>query len=115
VKFRGSYRRYTTYQLKKLFEVVIVEGKFTKDAAFMTCINIRSAQHYIKKYHDDEEKCLPVGDSQKFSAGRSNKLAEEHSKFLVEYIDERSAAVLSKIRHQLCEAFHGLTISISAL
>jgi hypothetical protein len=60
-------------------------------------------------------KCLPVGGSKKFSADRTVKLAEEHSKFLVEYIDERSAAVLSKIRQHLYEAFPGLTISISAL
>ena len=115
VKVRGSYRRYTAFQTEKLFELVIEEGKTAKDAALMIGINIRTAQHYIKKYHDDEEKCLPVGGSKKFSAGRTNKLAEEHSKFLVEYIDERPAAVLSKIRHHLCEAFPGLTISISAL
>jgi hypothetical protein len=86
-----------------------------KKAALMVAINIRTAQHYIKKYHDDEEKCLSVGDSKKFSAGGTNKLAEEHAKFLVEYIDEHPATVLSKIRHHLSRAFPGLTISISAL
>jgi hypothetical protein len=70
VKVRGSYRRYTAYQTEKLFELVIEEGKTTKDAALMIGINIRTAQHYIKKYDDDEEKCLPVGCSKKFSAGR---------------------------------------------
>jgi hypothetical protein len=70
----------------------------------MIGINIRTAQHYIKKYHDDEEKCLPVGGNKQISASRTNKLAEEHSKFLVEYIYERLAAVLSKIRHHL--VFH---------
>jgi transposase len=49
---------------------VIEDGKTTKDAALMIGINIRTAQHYIKKYHDDEEKCLPVGCSKKFSVGR---------------------------------------------
>jgi transposase len=91
---------------------VVEEGKTAKDAALMTRINIRTSQNCIKKYHDDEEKCLPVGGSQKFSADRTNKVAEEHSKFLVKYIDERPAAVLSKIRHHLCEEFLGLTISI---
>ena len=33
----------------------------------------------------------------------------------MEYIDEYPAAVLSDIKHHLCEAFPGLTISISAL
>jgi len=115
VKAKCSYRRYTAYQTEKLFELVIEEGKTAEEAALMTGISIRTAQHYIKKYHDDEEKCLSVGDSKKFSAGGTNKLAEEHSKFLVEYIDEHPATVLSKIRHHLCGAFPGLTISISAL
>jgi transposase len=115
VKAKCSYRRYTAYQTEKLFELVIEEGKTAKEAALMIGINIRTAQHYIKKYHDDEEKCLSVGDSKKFSAGGTNKLAEEHSKFLVEYIDEHPATVLSKIRHHLSRAFPGLTISISAL
>jgi hypothetical protein len=35
---------------------VIEERKTTKDAAFMTGIKIRTARHYIKYYHDDEEK-----------------------------------------------------------
>jgi hypothetical protein len=39
---------------------------------------------------------LTVGGNKQFSAGRTNKLAEEHSKFLVEYIDERLAALLFK-------------------
>jgi hypothetical protein len=63
---------------------VIEEGKSAKDAALMTDINIRTAQHYIKKYNDEEEKCLPVDASKKFSAGRTGKLTDEHSKFLVE-------------------------------
>lgn len=115
MKAKCSYRRYTAYQTEKLFELVIEEGKTAKEAALMIGINIRTAQHYIKKYHDDEEKCLSVGDSKKFSADGTNKLAEEHSKFLVEYIDEHPATVLSKIRHHLSRAFPGLTISISAL
>lgn len=93
---------------------MIEEGKSAKDAALITGINIRTAQHYIKKYNDDEEKRLPIRCS-KPAAGRKGKLTEEHSRFLVEYIDERAAAVLSDIKHHLCEAFPGLTISISAL
>jgi predicted hydrolase (HD superfamily) len=114
-KSGGSYKRYTAYQTEKLLDQVIEERKTTKDAAFMTGIKIRTARHYIKYYHDDEQKWVPVGGSKKFSTDRTNKLTEEHSKFLVEYIDERPAAVLFKIRQHLCEAFPGLTISISVL
>jgi transposase len=113
-KTRGPYRRYTAYQIQQLFELVIEEGKPAKDAALITGINIRTAQHDVKKYNDDEEKRLLVRCS-KPTAGRTGKLTEEHSKFLEEYIDEHSAAVPSDIRHHLCKAFPVLTISISAL
>ena len=48
VKPRGPYRRYTTHQIEKLFDIVIAEGKTAKEAEVMTGINIRTAQHYIK-------------------------------------------------------------------
>ena len=57
---------------------------------------------------------MPIRCS-KPAARHKGKLTEEHSRFLVEYIDEHPAAVLSDIKHHLCEAFPGLTISISAL
>ena len=113
-KARGPYRRYTAYQIEKLFDLVIEEGKSAKDAALITGVKIRTTQHYIKKYNDDEEKRLPIRCS-KPAAGRKGKLTEEHSRFLMEYIDEYPAAVLSDIKYYLCEAFPGLTISISAL
>jgi hypothetical protein len=59
-KPRGSYRRYTAHQIEQLFECVIEQVKTAKDAAILTGINIRTAQHYIKKYNDDEEGRLPV-------------------------------------------------------
>jgi transposase len=58
-KVRGTYRRYTRDQVEKLFDLVIEEGKTAKEAALINDINIRTAQHYIKKYNDDEEKRLP--------------------------------------------------------
>ena len=93
---------------------MIEEGKSAKDAALITDINIRTAQHYIKKYNDDKEKMLAY-QMQQPAAGRKGKLTEEHSKFLVEYTDEHPTAVLSDIRYHLCKAFPELTISISAL
>jgi hypothetical protein len=60
---------------------VIEERKAVKATAFMTGIKIITAHHYIKKYHDDEERCLPVGSSKKFSADRTNKLTENTPNF----------------------------------
>ena len=78
-KARGPYRRYTAYQIEKLFDLVIEEGKSAKDAALITGVKIRTTQHYIKKYNDDEEKRLPIRCS-KPAAGRKGKLTEEHSR-----------------------------------
>jgi hypothetical protein len=57
-KARVPNRRYTAYQIEKLFDLMIEEGKSAKDVALITGINIRTAQHYIKKCKDDEEKML---------------------------------------------------------
>ena len=113
-KARGSYRRYTTDQIEKLFDLVIEEGKTAKDAALITGINIRTAQHYIKRYNDDEERRLPTrrGNSR---VAHTSKLTEVHSQFLIDYIDKNPTSVLADIRQKLCDAFQGLSISISAL
>jgi transposase len=113
-KPRGPYRRYTAHQIEQLFDYVIEQGKTAKDAALLTGINIRTAQHYIKKYNDDEEGRLPVR-GRKPGAGRKAKLTECHSQFLIGYVDEHPTAVLSNIRRALYEAFPELSISISAL
>jgi transposase len=113
-KPRGPYRRYTAHQIEQLFDYVIEQGKTAKDAALLTGINIRTAQHYIRKYNDDEERRLPVS-GRKPGAGRKAKLTECHSQFLMGYLDEHPAAILSDMRRALCEAFADLSISISAL
>ena len=113
-KKRGSYRRFTEHQIEQLFEYVIEQGKTAKDAALLTGINIRTAQHYIKKYNDDDERRLPIS-GRKSGTGRKAKLTDPHSQFLIHYVDEHPEAVLSDIRRTLCEAFPELSISISAL
>ena len=113
-KTRGPYRRYTAHQIEQLFDYVIEQGKTAKDAALLTGINIRTAQNYIKGYNDDEERRLPI-NGRKLGAGRKTKLTEVHSQFLIGYVDEHPTAILTDIRRNLCDAFTGLTISISAL
>ncbi|KAI9505861.1 hypothetical protein BX070DRAFT_220922, partial [Coemansia spiralis] len=48
----GSYRRYTQQQIERLFDLVIEEGRSANEAVFMTGINIRTAQNYVKAYRD---------------------------------------------------------------
>ena len=67
-----------------------------------------------QEYNDDEERRLPVS-VRKLGAGRKARLTEAHSQFLIEYVNQYPAAVLSDIRQNLCEAFPGSSISISAL
>jgi hypothetical protein len=62
---------------------------------------LTDATRHINKYNDDEEKRLPIRCS-KPAAARRGKLTEEHSRFLVEYVDEYPAAVLSDIKRHLC-------------
>ena len=113
-KPRGPYRRYTGHQIEQLFDYVIEQGKTAKEAALLTGINTRTAQHYIKTYNDDDERRLPIS-GRKPGAGRKPKLTEAHSQLLMCYVDEHPTAVLSDIRRALCEAFPELSISISAL
>ena len=113
-KIRGPYRRYTLAQIEKLFDLVIEEGKTAKEAALLTGINVRTAQNYIKKYNDDEEKRLP-GAQVAQRRGRPSVLTEVHSKFLLKYVESNPASVLADIRIKLCEAFPGLTLSLSTL
>ena len=78
--------------------------KVTKEAALMACINIRTAQQYIKKYNDDEERQLLVS-IWNVGAGRKAMLRDIHSELLVKFVDEHPAYILSDIMQTLCEAF----------
>ena len=58
-KPRGCYRRYNFDRVEKLFDLMIEQATTAKEAALMTGINIRTAQHYVKKYKDVERNaCL---------------------------------------------------------
>jgi transposase len=113
-KVRGPYRRYTEHQIEQLFDYVIEQGKTAKEAALLTGINVRTAQHYIKTYNDDDERRLPVS-GRKPGAGRKPKLTDDHSQFLISYADEHPTAILLDIRQALCAAFPEVSISISTL
>ncbi|KAL0087504.1 hypothetical protein J3Q64DRAFT_1833821 [Phycomyces blakesleeanus] len=114
IKTRGSYRKYTPKQVEKLFDLIIEEGFTTKAAALATGINVRTAQNYVKTYNNDPERRLP-GSYSKPRGRPRNKLTEEHSKFLVDYIEKNTTAILDELKLKLCEKFEGLKISISAI
>jgi hypothetical protein len=113
-RIRGFYQCYTSYQIEKLFDLVIEEGKTVKAAALITAVNIRTAQHYIKKCNDDEQRRLPVGCRNPETEGKG-KLNETHTEFLVDFIDKYPTSILTDIKNNLCENFQDLSISVSAL
>jgi hypothetical protein len=79
----------------------------------MTGINIKTAQHYMKKYDDDEEKRLSVC-VRKLETGLKARLIEVHSQFLVEYVDRCTDATLSHIRQNLRESVFRILHQTSA-
>lgn len=91
---------------------MIEDDKTAKETALMAGMNVRTAQHDIKKYNDDEERCLPVS-LRKLGTGRKARLTEGGSQFLIQYVDNYTAAILSDVRQNLYEAFPGISISIS--
>lgn len=114
VKTRGSYRKYTPKQVEKLFDLIIKEGFTTKAAALATGINVRTAQNYVKTYNNDPGRRLP-GSYSKPRGRPRDKLTEEHSKFLVDYIEKNTTAILDELKLKFCEKFEDLKISISAI
>jgi transposase len=74
-------------QIVKSFNYVLEQGKTANDAALLTGIHIRTAQHYTKEFNDNEKRCLPVS-GRKPGAGRTDKLTESHSQFLIAYVDD---------------------------
>jgi hypothetical protein len=80
--------------VEKLFDLVIEEGETVKEATLITGINIITAQYYIKKYNDDDERRLPDG-YRRPRVRHSRKLTDAYSQFLMKYIDMHPTAVLA--------------------
>ncbi|CEP19292.1 hypothetical protein [Parasitella parasitica] len=105
---------YIPKQVEKLFDLIIEEGFTTKAAALATGINVRTARNYVKTYNNDPERRLPGSYPKPHGRPRA-KLTEEHSKFLVDYVEKNTTAILDELKLKLCEKFEGLKISISAI
>ena len=97
IKPRGSCRRCNFDQIEKLVDLVIEEGKTSKVAALITGINVRTAQHYVKKYNEDEERRLPCRH-RKTKVGNDGKLTAALSPFLIDYIDKYPTSMLADKR-----------------
>ena len=94
IKPRGSCRRCNFDQIEKLVDLVIEEGKTSKVAALITGINVRTAQHYVKKYNADEERRVPCRH-RKTKVGNDCKLTAALSPFLIDYIYKYPTSMLA--------------------
>lgn len=112
---RGGYRTYTDEQIEKLIDLVIEQHATAAEAARITGINERTAQRLVKEWKDRGSNELPVRSQTAKRRGPKNKLTEEHSQFLIDYIDENPLAVLEETMDALCARFEGLKISKASL
>lgn len=113
---RGTYRSYTPLQVQELLDLVIEEGKSARQAGLTVGIVVRTAQHYVKTYKDDEEKRLPGAKKASRLGGNHRKLEPKHTDFLCQYYDSNAAAVLWEARDALISAFPDLkSITLSGL
>ncbi|KAG0944558.1 hypothetical protein G6F57_002252 [Rhizopus arrhizus] len=95
-------------EFEKLFDLIIKEGFTTKAAALATGINVRTAQNYVKTYNNDPERRLP-GSYSKPRGRPRDKLTEEHSKFLVDYIEKNTTAILDELKLKFLHK-HNITL-----
>lgn len=56
---RGTYRTYTRFQVQELLDLVLWQGMTASKAGILTGIVVRTAQHYVKTYREDQQKRLP--------------------------------------------------------
>lgn len=53
---RGSYRKHTSNQIEKLFDLIITEGPTAKDATLVAEIKTRTAQNCVNTYNNDLQR-----------------------------------------------------------
>jgi hypothetical protein len=69
-------------------------------------INVRTAQYYIKKHKNDDEKRVPLPRSAAhISFANNQKLYQKHTDFLCEVFDKRADMTLWEARDMLLNAF----------
>lgn len=116
-KVRGQYRTYSPQQVQELLDLVTVLGMSARQAGLTIGINVRTAQYYVKKYRDDDEKRVPLPRSAaNLSLPNNKKLFEVHTDFLCKIFDTRADLTLIEARSMLLKAFPEIySITLSAL
>lgn len=97
--------------------MVAVVGISARAAGLQLEINVRTAQYYVKKYKDDNEKrTLLPRITANISFANNRKLYENHTDFLYEIFDKKADLTLWEARDMLLNAFPEVyNITLSAL
>ena len=102
--------------MQELLNLVIEEGISIRQADLAVGIVMRTAQHYVKTYRDNEEKRLPGTKKASRLGGNNRKFEPKHTDFLCCYYDNNAAAVLWEARDALISAFPDIkSITLSGL
>lgn len=112
---RGDYRQYNSSQITKLIDLV-QETHMSAAAAGRACgITERTAQRLIQKWRESGCNEIPIDYEEGKRRGWKPILKEEHSEFLIDYIEEHPLAVVDETMEALCSRFEDLKISKTAL
>ncbi|KAI8354534.1 hypothetical protein BD560DRAFT_476574 [Blakeslea trispora] len=90
-KVKGPYRSYAFEPIQGLLDFVIEQGLSARKAELIVEISKSTAQHYVRQYKEDNEKCL---SGQKKQGAPSKKLEPGYTDFLCSYFDKKPEAVL---------------------
>jgi hypothetical protein len=112
---RGPYRNYTPWQVQKLLDLVIETGMSARRVSIESGIAIRTGQSYVRQYKLKEDPEFLPGKKFGYQGGNNVKFSAEHTKFLINYFDTNSDAVLWEARDALISTFPELNVSLSAI
>ncbi|OBZ86343.1 hypothetical protein A0J61_05617 [Choanephora cucurbitarum] len=108
-----EYKKYDDQQITDYINL-ITEGVSVKEAAQRLNITINTAYRYRKMWN--KGGVTPVRNKRGPAEGAMSKLKEEHTRFIIHYIDnEKKDGALMHIREALQKEFPGLEVSCSAL
>ncbi|KAI7898350.1 uncharacterized protein BX663DRAFT_525507 [Cokeromyces recurvatus] len=107
------YKKYTDEQITGYINLII-EGMSVKSAAAKSGITANSAYRFRKMWN--KAGVTPVRHKRGPAEGAMSKLKEEHTKFIINYVDHEVAnGSLAQIKDALQKEFHDLSVSSSAL
>lgn len=114
IQTKKRYKKYGQDQIGRFIKIKQEEGQSIPKAAALCGIPRSTAYELINEFNASNGTILP-GNNPRKCQNRAKKLFPDHSEFLIQLFDRNPSTVLEEARIQLCEAFPGLNISITAL